>query len=83
MRPCLAIAIGLVLILPAAAGAAERKSQPTLCAEDLPEGAHLSALPACAGTAEHKPRGDGFRDLGNGVSVRIGGRVGAEYGVSR
>lgn len=77
------LAIALALFLPIAAGAAERKPQARLCAEDLPEGAHLSALPTCAAVAARKPRGDGFRDLGNGVSVRIGGRAGYEYGVSR
>jgi hypothetical protein len=42
----------------------------------------LPAQAGCGvGTAPAKPRGDGFRDFGNGVSVRIGGRVGAEYGV--
>lgn len=75
--------IALAFVLPGLAGAAERTAPPRLCAEDLPDGAHLSALPACARVTARKPRSDGFRDLGNGVSVRIGGRVSAEYGVSR
>ncbi|GJE38820.1 hypothetical protein [Methylobacterium persicinum] len=77
------VPIALVLLLPGVATATEREAQRQICAKDLPEGAHLSALPACAETPPRKADGHGFRDLGNGVSVRIGGRVGAEYGVSR
>lgn len=65
--------------------AAERREPSRVCPEDLPEGAHLPPQPGCAG-ASHAPaksRGDGFVDLGNGTSVRIGGRAAADYGVRR
>jgi hypothetical protein len=61
--------------------AAERPVRPRLCPDDLPDGAHLPVQAGCETATPAKPRGDGFRDLGNGTSVRIGGRVGAEYGV--
>ena len=77
------LALTLVLLAPAPANAAEAGSRPRLCAEDLPEGVHLSALPSCAAVHRPKPRGDGFRDVGGGLSVRMSGRVRAEYGVSR
>ncbi len=81
MTRCLALT--LALLMPASALAAETGRQPRLCAEDLPEGAHLSSVPACGAASRQKARADGFRDLGNGVSVRIGGRAQADYGVSR
>lgn len=77
------LAITLALLAPALAFAAEKNVQPRLCAEDLPEGAHLSSLPSCGSKSGRKPRADGFRDLGEGLSVRVSGRVQAEYGVSR
>lgn len=65
--------------------AAERRGPSRLCPEDLPEGAHLPPQPGCtsAGQAAVKSHGDGFVDLGNGTSVRIGGRAAADYGVRR
>lgn len=80
MRVSSAILVAAMLAA-GSAPAAERPARPRLCPEDLPDGAHLPAQAGCgAVAAPAKPRGDGFRDLGNGTSVRIGGRVGAEYG---
>ena len=81
MTRCLALI--LALLVPTLALAAETGKRPRLCADDLPEGAHLSALPPCGGAQRPQPRADGFRDLGDGLSVRMSGRVRAEYGVSR
>jgi hypothetical protein len=77
-----------LLAVPLLAGpavAAERRIPARLCPEDLPEGAHLPPQPGCAAAARDKvpARGNGFVDLSNGTSVRIGGRAGAEYGVRR
>ena len=66
-----------------AAGAAER-TPPHLCPENAPEGVRLPPRPGC-GTERPKPTSadaQGFRDLG-GVKLRVGGRVGAEYGIGR
>lgn len=66
-----------------AVGAAER-TPPHLCPENAPEGVRLPQRPGC-GPARQKPalRDDqGFRDIG-GVKLRVGGRVGAEYGFGR
>lgn len=77
------LALTGALLLATAALAAEKGTPRRLCAEDLPEGAPLPSVPSCGPVATPKARADGFRDLGNGVSVRIGGRAQAEYGVSR
>ncbi|KQP40594.1 hypothetical protein ASF49_20490 [Methylobacterium sp. Leaf104] len=66
-----------------AAGAAER-TPPHLCPENAPEGVRLPRRPGC-GTARARPAASdaqGFRDLG-GVTLRVGGRVSAEYGTGR
>ncbi|MGU3540734.1 hypothetical protein [Methylobacterium sp. A54F] len=69
------------LVHPAAAGELGR---PRLCPEDAPEGVRLPPRPGCGRAEAAVPRGrDGFRDLGNGVSVRVGGRAAAEFGVRR
>ncbi|MFC6792633.1 hypothetical protein ACFQE0_25610 [Methylobacterium komagatae] len=73
----------LVLLVPISALAAEPEARPRFCAEDLPEGVRLPGTPPCPAAPNRKPKADGFRDLGNGLSVRIGGRVSAEYGVNR
>lgn len=75
--------LAIVLLIPASAYAAEPEQRPRFCAEDLPEGVRLPGTPPCAATPHRQPKADGFRDLGNGLSVRIGGRVSAEYGVNR
>lgn len=77
------LALALAVLISGHAIAAEKGSQPRLCAEDLPEGARLPSLPSCGTPAKQKPRADGFRNLGDGLSVRMSGRVRAEYGVSR
>jgi hypothetical protein len=66
-----------------AVGAAER-TPPHLCPENAPEGVRLPQRPGC-GPARPKPAlpdDQGFRDVG-GVKLRVGGRVGAEYGFGR
>ncbi|WP_230532168.1 hypothetical protein [Microvirga roseola] len=56
---------------------------------ELPPGARASLPPGCdkllqKDAAEERLRGkDGFIDLGNGTSVRIGGRVRVEVGTRR
>lgn len=75
--------ITLLLLIPAWAVAAEREARSRVCAEDLPEGAHVSALLSCARPPAPRPRRDGFYDFGNGTTLRIGGRASAQYGVSR
>ncbi|MCJ2015725.1 hypothetical protein [Methylobacterium sp. J-076] len=78
------LALLLVAVLASGGGlATERPTRAQLCAGDLPEGAHLPALPACRAASAPARRADGFRDWGNGLSVRVGGRVGADYGVTR
>ncbi|KAB1073511.1 hypothetical protein F6X51_11460 [Methylobacterium planeticum] len=69
----------------APAPAGERPARARLCPEDAPEGVRLPPQPGCGPQA--RPRAaaasDGFRDLGNGVKLRIGGRVSADYDVRR
>jgi hypothetical protein len=80
----LRLALAAVL-LSSGGGAAEGPARPRLCAQDLPEGAHLPPQPGCDGRtvpAASREK-NGFRDLGEGVSVRIGGRAGAEFGARR
>ncbi|MHB2207054.1 hypothetical protein [Methylobacterium sp. CM6257] len=75
----------LALLVPLAAGAgqaAERPARSRLCPEDLPEGVRLPPQPGCEVPARGpRPRQDGVYDLGNGTTLRIGGRASAEYGV--
>jgi hypothetical protein len=83
---CLLGALSLAALPRGGAVAGERQAAPArLCPDDLPEGAHLPPQPGCSGRdrAPRRGRGDGFVDLGNGTSVRIGGRAAAEYGVRR
>ena len=76
-----------VLIALVAAGTAQAAEQPVrsrLCPEDLPEGVRLPPPPGCtAGTRPAPTRGEGVYDLGDGTTVRIGGRATATYGVRR
>lgn len=79
----LAAALLLAGLASAAAGAGEARPPRRLCPEDAPEGVRLPPQPGCAAASPTKTaRDEGFRDLG-GVKVRIGGRVGAEYGIGR
>ncbi|WP_336487624.1 hypothetical protein [Methylobacterium nigriterrae] len=81
MRSCL-VAVMLLAAVPAPAG--EPSARPRLCPEDAPEGVRLPPRRGCdrpGGRTATAP--DGFRDLGNGVKLKIGGRVGAEYDVRR
>ena len=75
--------LALVLLVPASAVATKPETRPRFCAEDLPEGVRLPGTPPCPAASHRKPKADGFRDLGNGLSVRINGRVSSEYGVNR
>lgn len=77
--------LALTLALALAAGAAqsaERPARPRFCPEDAPEGVRLPPQPGCGTREKAVRRDDGFRDLG-GIQVKVGGRVGAEYGVRR
>ena len=78
--------LAAILLTPCAAGAAGRPAPARPCPENLPEGVRLPPQPGC-GRAARDPDGrrgeDRFRDLGDGVSVRLNGRVGTEFGVRR
>ena len=79
----LGAAPALVLVPPAAL-AGERPAPARRCPEDAPEGVRLPPQPGCGrpdSRAAAAP--DGFRDLGNGMKLRIGGRVSADYDVRR
>ena len=70
----------------ALAQAAERPDLARPCPGNLPEGVRLPPQPGCDAPGrepERKGVDEGFRDLGNGVSVRMNGRAGAEFGVRR
>lgn len=72
-------------LMASSAGAAERPAPARPCPENLPEDVRLPPQPGCDRTGREpgKAGDDGFRDLGNGVSVRMNGRVGTEFGVRR
>jgi hypothetical protein len=72
-----------VVALVGTAHAAERPSRARLCPENLPEGVRLPPQPGCTDARPAPTRRDGTYDLGNGTSVRIGGRASAEFGVRR
>lgn len=79
----LAAALLCAALASAPAEAGDARAPHRLCPEDAPEGVRLPPQPGCAATTASKPsRDDGFRDLG-GVKLRVGGRVGAEYGTGR
>ena len=64
--------------------AAEQPLRSRLCPDDLPEGVRLPPRRGCtADPVPTKPHQNGFHDLGNGTTVRIGGRAAAEFGVRR
>ncbi|MCJ2143516.1 hypothetical protein [Methylobacterium sp. E-066] len=80
----LSVLASLFLIAAGAAASAEQPVRSRLCPEDLPEGVRLPPRPGCDVPA-HKPTTPrrGFYDLGDGTTVQIGGRVGAEFGTRR
>jgi hypothetical protein len=83
-RQLRAFALSLALAIPASlAQAAERPARPTLCPEDAPEGVRLPPRPGCDRSERSAPRRDGVRAPVDGVDIRIGGRVGGEFGVRR
>lgn len=68
-------------VSPQAAGRTER---PRLCPQDAPEGVRLPPRDGCETQVRPRPaEADGFRDLGNGVRLRIGGRAGASVDTRR
>ncbi|MDP4004943.1 hypothetical protein [Methylobacterium sp. NEAU K] len=77
----------LVLLVSLAAGVAQAAEQPVrsrLCPDDLPDGVRLPPPPGCGQRVpKPKTRRDGFYDFGDGTTVQVGGRAGAEYGVRR
>lgn len=78
--------LAAILLTAWAAQAAERPAPARPCPENLPEGVRLPPQPGCGRSArdtEGKAPEDGFRDLGDGVSVRMNGRVGTEFGARR
>lgn len=78
--------LAAILLTAGAAQAAERPVLARPCPDNLPDGVRLPPQPGCDARArapEKRSRADGFRDLGDGVSVRIDGRVGTEFGVRR
>jgi hypothetical protein len=83
IRPRSPLVVLLWLAGVLSAGAAER-TPPHLCPENAPEGVRLPPQPGCgsARPTPAAPDAQGFRDLG-GVKLRVGGRVGAEYGIGR
>ena len=82
MRPVLGLA--LFALATGAAHAAEQPVRARLCPENLPEGVRLPPQPGCTETPRNPPaRRPGVYDLGDGTTVRIGGRASAEYGVRR
>jgi len=77
-------ALIVLCLLAGAASAAERPVRSRLCPEDLPEGVRLPPSPGCgAPTTEPTAPRRGYYDLGDGTTVQIGGRVGAEFGARR
>ena len=57
---------------------------PRLCPENAPEGVRLPSRRGCGSerALDRSARDQGFRDI-DGVKLRVGGRITAEYGVSR
>ena len=72
----------LLALAPLAAVAAERPARPRLCPEDAPEGVRLPAQPGCGPRSETPPR-NRARDFGEDLEIRVGGRVGAGFGMQR
>lgn len=69
-------AAALLAVLGLAPATAGGGTRPRLCPQDAPEGVHLPPRPGCDTVSERRPAsGDGFRDLGNGVSLKLGGRA--------
>ncbi|NEU11602.1 hypothetical protein G3T14_05600 [Methylobacterium sp. BTF04] len=77
----------LVATVTAAAAGEGSARGPTrqLCPEDAPEGVRLPPNPECHAAAAARPRvsrENGIHEIG-GVEVRVGGRIGAQYGIAR
>ncbi|GJE42613.1 hypothetical protein [Methylobacterium soli] len=87
LNPMAALLASVPVLVPIlaspAARAGERPAPARLCPEDAPEGVRLPSRPGCGRSVPGAAAADGFRDLGNGVKLRIGGRVSADYGVRR
>lgn len=79
------LVLGLALVgLTGTAQAGEPPTRARLCPENLPDGVRLPPQPGCSDTPRTPPtRRQDVYDLGNGTTVRIGGRTSAEYGVRR
>ena len=83
MIPSLCLAL-LIALTAGAAQAGEPATRSRLCPEDLPEGVRLPPQPGCTGSARTPPpRRQGAYDLGDGTTVRIGGRASADFGMRR
>ena len=82
-----ALMVPLAFPVPVAVGTARAAEQPArsrLCPGDLPEGVRLPPQPGCAAPAgPPKSRPDGVYDLGDGTTLRVGGRASAAFGVRR
>ncbi len=81
------LALPILLVLAAGAAqaaerAAEGPARSRLCPEDAPEGVRLPPRPGC-GTGAASARREGFRAQGDGLDIRIGGRVSGDFGVRR
>ncbi|MGV7029936.1 hypothetical protein [Methylobacterium symbioticum] len=81
------LALPILLVLAAGAAqaaerAAEGPARSHLCPEDAPEGVRLPPRPGC-GTGAARARREGFRAQGDGLDIRIGGRVSGDFGVRR
>lgn len=81
------ILAALVLVAAALpAGAGERGTRmPRLCPQDAPPGVRLPDRPECreAPPAAVRAAAPGFIDLGNGTSLRVGGRAAFEAGYTK
>ena len=70
------VATAFLVALCLVPAAAQDGTRPRLCPQDAPEGVRLPSRPGCDTVSERqRSSGDGFRDLGNGVSLKLGGRA--------
>lgn len=77
------LALMLLALAPFAAAAGEARRPP--CPADAPPGVRLPDRPGCRERGAAPARGGppGFIDLGDGASLRVGGRVRGEVDVRR